>query len=173
MAALASVMTSTNLLRKASAARSLSRLRQVSSQWGSRASWMGVSLNSADCSRLTRTQREIMVWRSWSGWEVDRMSRHWLGGSSRVFRKALAASSFMRSASMNTAIFHFPSAARCWRKGSTARMSSRRMRRDLDLGRTRRQYSSRTPSRCPPGCRSSAPAIEGSGGRLPGARLPQ
>ena len=75
------------------------------------------------------------------------MSRHWLGGSSRVFRKALAASSFMRSASMKMAIFHFPSAAHCWRKGSTPRMSSRRMRRDLDLGRTSRQYSSRTPSR--------------------------
>ena len=75
------------------------------------------------------------------------MSRHCPGGSSRVFRKALAASSFIRSASMNTAIFHFPSAARCCKKGSTARISSRRMRRDLDLGRTSRQYSSLTLSR--------------------------
>ncbi len=83
--------------------------------------------------RGTRTQRERMVSRSWSGARVRRRMSVPSGGSSRVLRKALAASAIMRSASETTQSFMLPLEV-SWRRRSASRIWSTLMRRSLDSG---------------------------------------
>ena len=89
-------------------------------------------------SNGSRTQRERMVGSSRCGFAVSNSSSVFCGGSSRVFKKAFAAWSFIRSASVMTPTLQAPpGAARC-RVCSRLRISSTPMRRDFMRGRTMR-----------------------------------